>query len=56
MKILILGSNGFVGNNFNKFLQNKNCEVEAINRGDCDFLNKDALFKTLKEINAKDVI
>ena len=56
MKILILGSNGFVGNNFNKFLQNKNCEIEAINRGDCDFLNKDALFKTLKEINANYII
>jgi UDP-glucose 4,6-dehydratase len=56
MKILILGSNGFVGNNFNKFLQNKNCEVEAINRNDCDFLNKDAFFKLLKEINANYII
>jgi UDP-glucose 4,6-dehydratase len=56
MKILILGSNGFVGNNFNKFLQNKNCEVEAINRNDCDFLNKDAFFKLLKNINANYII
>lgn len=51
MKILVLGSEGFIGTNFNKFLQNKNCEVYLLNRKDCDFLNKDDLFNKIKTIN-----
>lgn len=51
MKILILSSEGFIGANFNKFLQNKNCEISLLNRKDCDFLNKDDLFNKIKIIN-----
>jgi len=51
MKILILGSNGFIGSNFNKFLRQKNCEVYELNRKDCNFLNKDDFFKKIKTIN-----
>jgi UDP-glucose 4,6-dehydratase len=56
MKILILGSNGFIGNSFNKFLQNKNCQVITINRNNCDLLNKDSFYNLLKEINPNYII
>jgi UDP-glucose 4,6-dehydratase len=51
MKILLLGSNGFLGSNFNKFLQNKNCELYELNRKNCNFLNKDDFFNKIKNIN-----
>lgn len=51
MKTLILGSNGFLGQNFLKFLNSKKYEVKELNRQDCDFLNKDELFKIIKNIN-----
>ena len=56
MKILILGSNGFIGNNFNKFLQNKNCQVITINRDNCNLLNKDSFYVSLKQINPNYII
>jgi len=56
MKIIILGSNGFIGNYFYKFLQNRNCEVNAVNRTDCNLLDKDAFYSLLKESNANYII
>lgn len=56
MKIILLGSKGFVGANFSKFLQKKNCEVFELNRKDCDFLNKDSFYKILKQIDANYII
>lgn len=51
MKILILGSHGFLGQNFLRFLNLKKYEIQELNRKDCDFLNKDELFKSIKAIN-----
>lgn len=51
MKILILGSHGFLGQNFLRFLNLKKYEIQELNRKDCNFLNKDQLFKSIKAIN-----
>ena len=51
MKILILGSNGFLGQNFLRFLNSNKYEVAELNRKDCNFLDKDELFKLIKTIN-----
>ena len=49
MKIVVLGSNGFVGKNFTNFLKSKNYDVVALNRKNCDFLNTTKLYKILKK-------
>ena len=56
MKIVVLGSNGFVGKNFTNFLKSKNYDVVALNRKNCDFLNTTKLYKILKKIDTKYII
>lgn len=56
MKIALLGYNGFIGNIFLNYLRKQDLEFIGISRKDCDFLNKDKLYKTLKKINPKYLI
>jgi UDP-glucose 4,6-dehydratase len=55
-KIALLGSNGYIGSNFNLFLNNKNLQVFPITRKNCDLLDKDKTYKTLKSINPDYII
>lgn len=56
MKIALLGANGFIGKNFVNFLKEKNHQVTALSRKECDFLNEEKLFKILKTINPTYII
>lgn len=55
-KVILLGSNGFVGSYFKAFLENNNDSIVAITRKECDLLNKDNLFKIIKSIKANYII
>jgi UDP-glucose 4,6-dehydratase len=56
MKIAVLGSKGYIGQNFTKFLNNKNIKNIALSRKECDFLNKESLYKILKKYNPDYII
>ena len=43
MKILVIGSKGFIGSNVLSFATRYNHEAVGISRQDCDFLNSEKL-------------
>ena len=49
MKIAVLGSKGYIGENFTKYLNDKNIKNISLSRKDCDFLDKESLYKILKK-------
>jgi UDP-glucose 4,6-dehydratase len=55
-KIALLGVNGYIGSNFNLFLNTKNLEIFPITRKDCDLLDKYKTYKILKNINPDYII
>lgn len=50
MTIIILGGSGYVGNAFQDYLQSEQIEYHSISRSDCDYTNKDALDRLLREM------
>jgi len=57
MKIILLGSNGQLGNEFEKFLsQKESIELHSFTHGDLDILNLQALIETFKILNPDVVI
>ena len=56
-KILILGSNGFLGKNLCEFFQNKNIyDVYPLTRNDLDFTDVNALIEKIKTISPDIVV
>lgn len=49
MKILITGSNGFIGRNLKKYLSNMGYDIDGVSRNDLDLLNKDKVISFLSE-------
>lgn len=49
MKILITGSNGFIGRNLKKYLSKIGYDVDGLSRQDLDLLNKDKVISFLSE-------
>ena len=49
MKILITGSNGFIGRNLKKYLSNIGYDVDGLSRQDLDLLDRDKLISFLSE-------
>ena len=47
-KIVLLGSNGFVGSYFKSLIETTDNELISITRKQCNLLNKDKLYKILK--------
>jgi len=55
-KVVLLGPNGYVGQNFKILFNNKKDNLICISRKDCDLLNKDKIFKILKQIKPNYII
>jgi UDP-glucose 4,6-dehydratase len=55
-KIVLLGSNGFVGSYFKSFIETTDNKLITITRKECNLLNKDNLYKILKSIKCNYII
>jgi len=49
--IILLGGSGYVGNAFQKYFKQSDIEFLSVARAQCDYTDKDALNKLLKETN-----
>lgn len=55
-KIVLLGANGYIGESFQKLLENKKVNFTSVTRKECDLLDKDKLHAIIEELRPSAII